>query len=555
MDTAASIASPASGPAALQRRSPWLRSEVAVPAIGILLVLALQAHLALIKSINWDEFYHFSLIHASLRGEQVEILQTPFVWLFGWVPALPGDTIDHIRVIRLLMLPFELIVLVGIVASARRFTDDGAAFLCGLAYLTAGFVFTQGLALRADTIAAALMIMLVAVGLSRPLNAATGTVSAVLGLLAFLATIKSLLYLPVVIAVVTSWWKGGAKPSLRIVIFGVIVAGAATGLAAHLDLLAYVFGKLQSSAERMFGDGILPQGRYVARQIVGAVPFSLLLIMSVVWLWRSRLDTEHKPALALLMLPVLWPLVYFNAYPYFYAFILAPVAVALAPAIGLARTRYGMVPLVSLLVLNGALLWAIEPRGHLAVQQNFQAEVRAIFPQPVEYIDESGMIGDYPRAIGHFASGWALSNYRQKGEATYLSSVVNGQVVMLITNSHALHNIFHPQARGDRLLPADDAFLRDNFIPHSGMIHVAGKQLGPFENRPSELVATAGRYIVEGGPMRIDGKVYRSGSLVSLSRKKYDLENPARSATAIRWAAAGPRRHSQITLQDLFTDY
>ena len=72
-------------------------------------LLAIQIELLFAKSINWDELFHFSQIHASIRGEHVQLLQTPFVRLFGWVAELPGDYFDHILLVRLLLVPFALL--------------------------------------------------------------------------------------------------------------------------------------------------------------------------------------------------------------------------------------------------------------------------------------------------------------------------------------------------------------------------------------------------------------------------------------------------------------
>ena len=82
-------------------------------------VLLLQVELVFSKSVNWDEFFHFSQIHQHLLGRPAPWLQAPFVALFFWVPALPGDNIDHIQLIRLLILPFEIVTIAMIAGMVR----------------------------------------------------------------------------------------------------------------------------------------------------------------------------------------------------------------------------------------------------------------------------------------------------------------------------------------------------------------------------------------------------------------------------------------------------
>src|SRR3546814_4039904 len=72
-----------------------LRRPTAVQLLCAMLagVLLLQVELVFSKSVNWDEFFHFSQIHQHLLGRPAPWLQAPFVALSFWVPALPGDNL------------------------------------------------------------------------------------------------------------------------------------------------------------------------------------------------------------------------------------------------------------------------------------------------------------------------------------------------------------------------------------------------------------------------------------------------------------------------------
>ncbi len=538
----------------LQRGSmPFARNADALIILALAGAACLQIALALSKSINWDEFFHFSLIHAQARGEGVALFQTPFVYLYGWVIDWPGSNIEHIRIIRVLIAPFELLLAAAIALCAAKFTDRRTALLCALAYMTAGYAFTQGLALRADIIAASLTMSALALGLHRRLDAVTLFAMALLLMLAFVATIKVVLFFPVFIALAI-FKRGELGRAVWIVPIGLAVAIAVLPVALP-EVYANLIAKLHSSATRMFGGGLMPQGQYWLRQITLAPAFSILTLGLAGWLVSAKVDRDHKWIIALLAAPVLWPIIYFNSYPYFFAFILPPVAVAIAPIIAIMVQRYGSILLAAIFLLNAAALFIAEPRAPIAVQTELQDQVRATFDEPVEYIDESGMIADFPRAVPHFASGWALANYRAEGQPTYSARLMNGEVPLLITNSHALGNIFSARPTGDRLLAEDEALLRANYVRHNGMVYVAGKRFEAQSAPRSELVAIPGQYRIEGAPLIIDGKTQTIGSTINLARKEYVFANPSPDFAILRWAGAGSPGSSDMTLQDLFTDY
>ncbi|MEP0392200.1 MAG: hypothetical protein ABJ205_05195 [Erythrobacter sp.] len=520
--------------------------------IALVVVLCLQLALALTKSVNWDEFFHFSQIHAAWRGEPVGgILQRPFVPLYAWVPSLDGTNIEHIQLIRSLIMPFELLLIVAIVAVASKFADFRTALLCGLAYATAGYAFTQGLALRADVIAASLVMSALAIGFHWRLGPITLGVIAALTGLAFIANIKVVLYLPAFIALAFVRWD-----DLKRWIW-LAPVGAAIGLGALAifapEIIAMLSKKLTGSFDRMFGGGLFPQTMHWVRQSAMASVFTVQLVGFVVWMFKGR--SNQKPALALLALPALWPVIYFNAYPYFFAFILPPVAVALAPVIKIAAQRYGALALTAVFTLNGAALYLMEPRSVQANQAEVQDMVSTAFPTPVTYIDESGMVGDFPRAVPQFASGWALSNYLKDGEPLYSQAIMSQPVPMVLVNSLTLRNAFSDAPFGERLLPQDETLLRDNYIQHAGIVMVAGKHFGAGEEARTQLIAVPGEYRIEGAALFVDGEIHEVGSVIQLDRARYNFVNLGQNRASLRWAQAGDPRSSDITFLDLYSGY
>ena len=527
------------------------------------LVLLLQVELVYAKSVNWDEFFHFSQIHQHLLGRPAPWLQAPFVALFFWVPALPGDNIDHIQLIRLLILPFEIATIAAIAGMASRFTDRETALLCGLIYATGGYVFLHAFALRADMIAAALLMGALWLTLCRPLRGREIALILLLVGLAFFSTIKAVLYAPAFLGVLLFRLE---KPGHRRVLASaaMLVALASVTLlwlAPHLPATGPVgvlrdVGDLgRASIDRMFSGGVFPQGAWLLLQIVFAPLLSVAILATVLYAcWPGRGWTERILLLSLLA-PLATVAVYRNAFPYHFAFILPPAVVAVAPVVGWLRQRYGVVA-VAFLPLAGALLLSFgQDRDVLPRQRAILTGIQTIFPAPVTYIDNSGMAGNFPRAVNHFASGWGLENYYRAGEPIYSAALKAEPVPMLLANNVVLRGLFHDTSFDGRFLPEDDRILRENYIPHWGRLFVAGKVIAPGERPIAVEIAVPGRYTVEGGSIDIDGKHHPAGSLVTLARGMHSVAGPRGVDVTLRWGDDLDRPAFAWPSGPIFTEY
>jgi hypothetical protein len=521
---------------------------------------ALQLYLAFAKAINWDEYFHYSLIQQHARGEPVQWLQTPFVWLFAWVPALPGDGIEHIQLIRALLLPFEAVTCAAVFGIARRFAGREAALLCALAYATGGWVFLHAFALRADIIAAALLasaLWLATCGPIRGLNmAATG----LLLVLASVATIKSVLWAPAFVGAallrVPQTEKVRCPPLPMLAGIGGVIALTIGALAALTPALLEVAAQVATaSAQRMFSAGLFPQGEYLAVQAGFAPVLAVLIGMTAVTLYRLQWARREKWALACLLAPLLSVVLYRNAFPYFYAFILPPVAAACAPAAERLAARYRLTPLCLLLLVNALVLTAIQDREVPSAQRQVLDGVHAIFRYPVAYIDESGMIPDFPRAVPHFSTGWALEGYWRKGDPEYAEALRRRPVPMMLLNTHTLRNIFEDTGIDEHLMPHDVAVLRASYIPHWGPVYVAGKRI-PAGAEPLRLdVAVPGTYTVEGTPVTVGRRRFAVGELVVLKRGPVLVGGGRIREAVLRWGDHLPRPSSPAPEGALFTNY
>lgn len=522
----------------------WQRAA-ALPLLHLALVLVLLLQLGLVftKSINWDEFFHFSQIHQHLLGRPASWLQAPFVALFFWVPSLPGGTIDHILLIRLLILPFELVTIAAIAAMARRLVGHETALLCALIYAAGGYVFLHGFALRADMIAAALLMTALWIGLCRPLRPAEMAMVAGLVGLAFLSTIKSVLFAPAFLGVALFRLE---QPRQRRLLAGTVALLFCAGLlllalAPHLPasgpggVLRDIGDLGRASTHRMFSGGLFRQGDWLVRQILFAPLFAAAIVAALFHACSPDRDRRERLLILLLLAPLATVAVYRNAFPYHYAFILAPAAVAVAPVVDRLRRRLGAVAAATLSVAGALLLFIAEDHDVLPRQRLIDAAVHQMFPVPVTYIDNSGMIGDFPRAVPHFASGWGLQNYVRSGVPRYSQALNAEPVPMLLANNAILRTPFGGQPYRGPLHPRDVEILRANYIPHWGRVFVAGRVIAPGAASVTIHVAVPGRYTVEGGPVRIDGKDYRAGEVVTLDWGAHRIAGPRAAEATLRW--------------------
>jgi hypothetical protein len=538
--------------------NPAKAASPAIAIVALALVILLQVELVFGKSINWDEYFHFSQIHQHLRGEDVQWLQTPHVWLFGWVPGLPGGVTDHIQLIRLLILPFEVLTALAIFDSARRLSGRDAGLVCTLAYLTGGYIFLQGFALRADMIAAGLLMSALWTFMWRPLKALEIAAIALLTGLALVATIKSALYAPAFLGVVIMRrrelfaWNAGTKRLVVGAMLGlgaIVLIGLATGYAFDVLHLA------RNSARRMFSAGFFPQWKYLSAQMKFGPFLSLMLVAALPALFLERKRQPHALALVCFLLPLLSIAVYRNAYPYFFGFIFAPAMIALAPVARIAARWLGSSVLAVILLLNAYYLWHYEDRSVIERQREIQAGIREIFPQPVRQIDDVAFVSDFPRAIRRFASGWALAGYRERGRPDYERAMRIEPVPLLLRQGYALEQVTPDPADERALLPRDTQALADNYIQHWGFVYVPGKRIAAGTGTGEIEILAPGPYTVEGAQIELDGLRLAPGDVVDLAKGKHRIVPPAQGETILRYGDHLPRPSRPWPEGRVFTEY
>lgn len=510
--------------APLRLRAP---SQVLIVSLALGTVVALQVVLLFQKGINWDEFFHLTEVYRFRDGTLTHPLQTFWVRLLAWVPATGGTSVDQVILVRVFMLGAALVTAGGIFAVARRFVEPVAALLCALAYLTAGYVFTQAFAYRADPLAAACLVWVLWIVGSQRLGWGKVIAGAALVALAGLFTIKSAFWVVPIggYALYALWPMSRSEQITRIVRLGALAGGGALLFGAAIALhgaglpsdTAQASGKaLNSAGTTVFSQGLFPQWRFLLRQIVMGLPFAVLAVLAIRD-WRQGDGSPRTLVLLAGLYGMLLTLVFYrNAYPYFFVFLLPPVAIALAPLLSKVTAR-GAAPLYALIfVANGGILFALDPADPLRNQRIVQEGVRDFFPQPVTYIDFSGQIADYPRAVEFMTSGWGLAKYRERGVPEISERAQREPIPLLIDNHGVISAALSGQAAPERFLPEDERFIRDNYVRHWGPMFVAGKRIAP--GTSTIEIGVPGTYTVEGSGLTVAGRALATGDTIKLER-------------------------------------
>ena len=517
---------------------------------GIMLCLLLQAWLALVLEINWDEFFYLSNLYAYERGELTKALQSFQVHLLACLTAIPGDEIAQVEAGRFVMLACEAATCGFIHALARTFFKPLPSLIAVLGYVSAGFTILHGASFRADPLTAALLMAALALLARGRMTVASALGIALCVAVALLVTIKAVFFVPAFAAL--AMWRVHSAQRWQTAVrwLGATAAAAATLLVSLYALQLLILPNASSGGtQSILGNagrttiteaGFLPRARELVQwMILSPLQTALLLLGAGFALRAAFWRSENRPAALVALagaMPLLSLLFYRNAFPYFFAFILPPATLLMAWFVeGIPNLRR-YAPLIALAFVAPAVVTAyIWSRHGQSGQRQVVSAVHRIFARPVAYIDRNGMIASFPKR-GFFMSTWGMENYARR--APVFTEVLRSDTVpLLIINTPAFQNALlnRPVPPTAILHPEDRAVLRDNFIPHWGLVWVAGKHVSA-SPRPSTItVAIPGLYTVESADAEIDGRLVATSGTVSLGRGKHIVRSPIPALVTLRW--------------------
>jgi len=523
-----------------ERSGPLLDRFVAA---AILLVLAGMLWLVFVHNVNWDEFYYLQQVHEHANGTLARPLQTFHVHFFQWLTRLPFDEMGQVIAVRLVMLALFAGTAALIWRTARAMVEARFAAIGALCFLGAGFAVGHGASFRADPIVAFLLMVSLCILFALRLTPLRLALAGLAGALAFMVSIKAVLFAPAFLAPVL-WRRDEPGALVRVGLAGVS--------AAAFTVVLYLWHKAQlgdagvaqtveiagSAWSRAILSGpLLPRGNEVllwALLSVGPVAF-ILAAFAV----RGR-PLRQTVTLLLLVLPFASVLFYRNAFPYFFPFIVPPLMVAAAVGARALGRRPAMLARVLFLVAASAVLqFGLSVREGNAVQYRLIAAVHKLFPEPVAYIDRNGMISQFPK-VGFFMSSWGIANYRRDGLPIFEDILREHRPPLLIANAPALDNAL--TGNGDDasccgLFLEDREVLRDNYLHHSGAVWLAGRVL-ELDSSPRDVgFLIEGPYRIEAeGTVTINGILHASGEVAQIRQGLNVMSAEQGTALRLLWA-------------------
>lgn len=501
-------------------------------------------HLSMVfgRSINWDEFWFYSQVEVVARGEFIQPLQTIHTRFFAWwLPAMPGNSIDHIVIARVFMFACLAATATGIFLTAEKFAERRTALLAVAAYLGAGFVLQHGTAFRVDPIVAALLTTGFAIAARSRLNLmAILALGALIGLSA-MVTIKFVLWAPAFAGLALYRWEDEGfdwRYPLRWIAAGVVaLAVFALLYALHATGFDGEDGTLGTSAGRMIGFLHSPHLDIAMKAAGGALPLAIAAILVPWRAFAMHRTWTRRLAIIAMWFPLLTPVFYYNSFPYFYVFILPPVAIACAFAIPVITRRYGQTIVAAAIFLSAAAIWVVDARGATSRQHALVNAVHEVFPQPVNYFDCCGMIAPFAKQ-NHFRTQWGIDLYLSTGRPLMLEAMQDHTIPLLVDNNREFTGALM-EIRTGTYHPDDFTALSGTYMRHWGDIFIAGREVKAGETLEWDVLVP-GIYTVKGGSLVVAGTTYTDGQTVTLRRGKAALENLDQTGSKIIWGDNPP---------------
>jgi hypothetical protein len=488
----------------------------------LFLIIMCQVWLIFEKAINWDEFLHFGQIYELADGRLGSSIQTLPTRLFGWATLVSEDVVTQIQAIRFAMLACAVTTAVFVTVLVRRFVSFEIAVVCGLVYLTAGFVFTNAFTYRTDPVAAAALMGALCVFTFGQFSWMRAALVGILVGFAGALTIKSIFYMPCFAAIAwLHWFRPDAKRLKLIALFCTLLAAS---LLAFILLITWHGAGLPASEaqgsnlERSLVNFLrffeFEQIRYVFAEAIFAplVTIGLLMLPFV----AKGLPKQTKILLIGLCGPLLCLLFYRNTFPYFFTFLLPPICVAIAPVLSKLIARYNLVPIVIFALIGPVFLLTQEPYGTLDRQRATIEEVERLFPEPTPYLSYSSYVPHYPRQFPSLISGVGLRRYWDERNGQLARDIEAGRIAFVIATGDALDAVYKSDGPAAILPERDVKALRENFLQHSDTIFILGRKICPQANEQTVEIVRSGVYSVDGGDLEINGRHVAENASISL---------------------------------------
>ncbi|WP_133000586.1 hypothetical protein [Luteimonas arsenica] len=550
--------------------SPKERRTSILLAIGTAsaaLLLLAKAWLNLRLNINWDEFYFLSKVHAHYRGELATTFQTIHVQFFGWLLDAAQTEVNQIVLARLALLALLATNCFLVWKIACNWMQRHIATIAPVAHLSMLPVAHHGASFRTDSIILPLISLSILMLIGESRRRSSLIVSGLALGLAGAISVKSAFVVPILVAALLLGNKNGVKTVsgpvtkatfavsalafISLATFLTIIAlhsldlPRAPNMGEHLSLYQQI---VQAVDKTLVEPTLSPRSEFILPIIQADTFYWLLFAVGLVFALAKRQGLVACMGLALF--PVL---LYRNAFPYYYVVMLSTASILVAYAVHSLTEQFGKtsnrLPRAMTLVafafftLNGlSHIKKLSPKT-LDGQRDILEAVHEIFPEPVGYVDHSGMVSSFPK-MNPFMSSWGVENYHRAG-IPFMPQAINRGVPLLLANRFPIDSDLRFL---DRLLPEDQKMILSSYVRYWGPIYVAGANLPSSPGQVS--IPFPGEYRLESShPVLMNGiSVVPNQTFLAISTtievvppEQEDDATPAR----LVWAGArAPPQHS-----------
>jgi hypothetical protein len=512
----------------------WLGAALATASlVACVAILAIKAVLILRININWDEFFFLSHVHELARGELNLWLQGAYTHLFRWVPWVGGNEIDQVLIARAGMLMLLVLTAALLWKLAATWVAPQIAGIAPLCYLSMSPVAKHGASFRYDSLVVPLSLLVLLLLASSKPDRKRVVGAAFSFAVAVTISVKAVLLLPVVVALLTLTVLQVERRMSRSLFLNLALFGAASALFAgsllalhklSVPLPSQESAGLASATIRttVFDVPFFPQaGSFYATRYADRLAWLLLMFGGAAALLQSRYRSALACSLALA--PILF---YRNSFPYYYIVMLAPACVLAAVAADtikeLLRARsydaaaFGLPLVLALALFAQGLLHLYDLRHDDQKQQRVVIDaVHQVFPQPVAYIDHSGMMASFPK-VNFFMSTLGIKHYRAQGQSFMDAALARHRPPLLLANRPVLNPAAGPF---NWLLARDRELIEQFYLPYWGPIRIAGAVLNPLqETARAVALPFPGRYrLVSPHPILLNGVIQHDGDIVDVA--------------------------------------
>jgi len=556
--------------------------------IGILVLFGIgcKGHLLTQLPINQDEFHYLSFVYAYERGELTQPIQNFHVHFFAWLGAVSKNEVTQVMVARSVMFLLFLGTCAYLLLLGTHFIGAPGALFSVLCYISFRFTMANGASFRSDTAATFLFMFALYLFVVKKTSVISNIAAGIAMALACLFTIKAGMYLILFIPLSLIRLRASQNSLRSLKNTSYFAVALIFGSIAIYGLHAAAFPDSNSGNQveflgRAFSTFITFEQFFPARE------YFLLTLRtnSVIWLFmlfgfcvyvfdllrRKHYVRGHAAYLLVMLVPLLSLLIYRNAYPYFYVFLMPPATLfcgygfwRLVSTVKPANQRVSIIvaSVLTIFVFQNLILFYPFLSWRAAqttdAQHDLLSEIHKMFPDPVPYIDGCSMVSSFPK-VGFFMSSAGIRPYLEDGDPVLKNLLVDKKPMFLLANVPHLDLHSHEPPKsfvGLALLEEDWVALQSYFIHHWGPIWVMGKE---FNLRPETLsqnfeISTPGLYTVEADTeILIDGKLYHTGDVVRLEQAPHIIEATGTDVTIkLRWGDHLYRPKSEPSWTRLF---